>query len=312
MANWDSAELLESIRRRARITNSQAVGYTDATLRQIANEALISKVAPKLAAQRASFFRKTYDQTMTVGTSTYTIRTRSLAGVVANFFRVDSTDNSVHPLVEWDEEDLNERDPTKQGTPQAFILQGSDLRLYPVPSKADTLRQVWLRRPNRLVATSAADVALGGIGSPVTTIALQNITAATLGITTSTPVDILRSESPWESVADSITPTAVSTYGLTFAAGDLPQEVSTVAYGGTGKRYYVCLAGQAPVIQLPEEFFAVVAQHAACDLLRPGRDRPTYLDAVEELKRLEEEVYGVTADRVENQPSYLFGGDWPA
>lgn len=299
MANWDTTALLSAIRRRARATNSAAPGFSDSTLLDIANEVLISKVAPEMASRRASFFRKTINTTLTVGTGTYNFDTRALGGAVSNFFRVDSTDNSVHPLVEWDEEDLNERDPTKQGTPQSFIIQGDQIRLYPVPSKADILRQVLLRRPNRLVATTAVltVTSISGAGLNV-----YNGSAKPSSITTSTPCDFICGSAPWRSRADDQTPSATSGTSVTFT--------SAISGGVVGD--YVCLAGESPVIQLPPEFFAVVAQEAACELLRTGRDRQVYRDAVEALKVLQDTVYGQAVDRVENQPGYLFGADWPA
>lgn len=304
-----TTDLLTSIRRRARATNSAAPGFADADLLAIANEVLMSEVTPEVVSRRASFFRQTINTTLEVGTSTYRLSTRTIGSVVANFFRVDSTDNSVHPLVEWDEEDLNERDPTKQGTPQAFIIQGNYIRLYPVPSKADVLRQVLLRRPNRLVLPSTCGL-ISSAPNNLLSVTMA-VSAASLGITTSTPTDLIRGDPHFDSMADSATPTAINSATVGYAAGVIPAEMNDGTSFGVSGTFYVCLAGEAPVIQLPPEFFPVVAQRSACELLRPGRDRDVYRDAVEALKGLEEKVYGVVVDRIENQPGYLTGGDWP-
>jgi hypothetical protein len=320
---YTTTELLASIRRRARSTNSAAPGFADSDLLAIANEVLLSEVVPEVVSRRASFFRQTIDTTLVVGTSTYAVNTRSVGSVVANFFRVDATDNSVHPLVEWDEEDLQERDPTKQGTPQAFIIQNDQIRLYPVPSKADILRQVLLRRPNRLVAVSAA-AAIASISYPgdVTKITITlGADASTFGFTTSTPLDLVSARVPFRSLLDDSTPYSIASNSVGLQPGAVAVAAlkadATVVLGGPGSLNglyagdYMCLAGQSPVIQLPPEFFPVVAQASACELLRPGRDRTIYRDAVDALKELEEKVYGVVVDRVENQPGYLTGGDWP-
>jgi len=318
---YDTTALLASIRRRARATNSAAPGFADSDLLAIANEVLLSEVTPEVVSRRASFFRQTIDTTLTVGTSIYSFNTRTIGAVVANFFRVSATDHSVHPLVEWDEEDLTERDPTAQGTPQAFIIQNGQIRLYPVPDTADVLRQVLLRRPNRLAAV-ASTAAISSITYPAdaTKVTINlGADASTFGFTTSTPLDIVSARAPFGPLLDDSTPYSIASTAVGLQPGAtvvaaLRADAASSGSGSLAGLYagdYLCLAGQSPVIQLPPEFFPVVAQRAACELLRPGRDRDVYRDAVEALKELEEKVYGVVVDRVENQPGYLTGGDWP-
>lgn len=285
-------------------------GYTDADLFLVANEVLLSEIAPELASRRASFFRKTLDQTLTVGVSTYPFNTRTIGSVVSNFFRVDAQDNSVHPLVEWDEEDLQERDPTKRGTPQAFIIEGSQIRLYPVPDRADTLRQVLLRRPNRLVAPGAAGVVTGAIINVSNQVSITiGVNYSTLNITTSTPLDISRGTPPWRPVVDDVTPITVLANTALFAAGAIPLLASGQPDVTVGD--YIGMAGESPFIQLPVEFFALLAQTVAVEVLSPSRDSQALQAAKDRLKALQDTVYGVTVDRVEGQPGYLFGGDWP-
>lgn len=301
MASFDSSTtaLLASIRRRARSTNSAAPGFADSTLLNIANEVMLGVVVPEVASRRAHFFRKTKDTTLTAGTATYPFFHRTIGSVVENFFRVSAVDGSVHPLVEWQEEDLQERNPSQQGTPQAFVLRQSEIQLYPVPNTADTLRQIYLRRPNNLVLPSACMAITGISGGGL------NVYAGTKPstITTSTPCDIISAKAPFSSWSDDQTPSAVvASTSVTF----------TTAITGAAVGDYVCLAEEAPLVQLPPEFFAVVAQNAAVELLSPGRDRAALEAAKDVLAKLEERVYGLVVDRVQGQPEYLFGGDWPA
>lgn len=295
MPAWDTTALLSSIRRRARATNSQAPGFDSATLLEMANEELASKLGPDLVRLRREWFDKVRDTTLTVGTSTYPLWTRGVMGGARDVGIVSG--GVFRGLAYLTPEAMDGKNPTNQSSPSHYTIRGTDVVLYPTPNVADTLRITYPRRMNRLVATSAVltVTSISGAGSNV----FNGTKPST--ITTSTPVDVVRGAPHFEALAEDQTPTAVSGSSVTLSAS-----VSGAVAGD-----YVCLAGESPVIQAPPEVFALLAQRVANSLLRPGRDRAALEDGERELASLEASVFGVADLRVESDMQTTGPGFWP-
>jgi hypothetical protein len=307
VATYDTSALLAEIRRRAAapVSSSSAPGFQDADLLAFAN-GIIPGIQDKLRRVRTNYFATQKDVPFVAGTASYRIPTRAQHGVVSLVQRLTSTGELKH-LTKWTERDMDGRNPTTTGAPANYLWRGGSLVLWPVPDNAsESLRFTYHRRVNTLVSATTCGQAIGGIGG--LTLVLQDYTAAALGITTSTPLDFLQTEPPFDTVADSATPTSTSTYGLSFASGVIPTEMLPIAYGGTGARYYVCLAGQAPVIQMPEQAFYVVAQAVACALL--SEDAAALPAATRLLGMLETDLYGGANDRDDGEPDSAACETW--
>lgn len=291
---WTTTDLLSSIRRRARATNSQAPGFDNATLLEMANEELLSKLGPDMVRLHREWFARVIDSPLQVGVATYRLWTRGVVGgardvgiVSAGVFRA---------LSYLTPEQMDGKSATNQASPTHYTVRGTDIVLYPVPNIADTLRVTYQRRMNRLVSTSAVltVTSISGAGSNV----FNGTKPAS--ITTSTPVDVVRGTPHFETLAEDQTPTAASGSSVTLAAS-----VSGAAAGD-----YVCLAGESPVIQAPPEVLPILAQRVANALLRPGRDRAALEDGERELEMLERSVFGVADLRVESDMQTVGGGPW--
>lgn len=273
----------------------------------MANEELTSGLGPDLLRLRREWFLVTRDTTLTVGTATYPQWTRSMMGSARD---VGVVSNGVfHALAYLTPEQMDGKDPTHQSTPTHYTVRGTDFVLYPTPNAADTLRATYIRRMNRLVLPATVGVVTGSAVNVSLQVTITiGVNYSTLNFTTSTPLDLVRGTSPWKSVADSVTPTSIITNAGLYAAGSIPLLDSTTADVTVGD--YLCLAGTAPVLQLPEEAFAVLAQRVANSLLRPGRDRAALLDGERELQKLEASVFGATERRVETQAQTAGPGIW--
>lgn len=295
MANYDSTELLASIRRRARAPASTAPGWENADLLAMVNEELLSVLGPQLFALRGDFFKVVADTALTAGTASYYINTRTIAGTVAEIVLV-LAGGAVLDLDHWSEEDFDGLDPTKTGTPEAYVIRGNQVVLYPVPDNSSvSLRQVYYRRPNRIVATSAV-MAVTSLASAPTYAGTKPST-----ILTTTPCDVIRATPHFDSLRDDATPSAVvASTSVTFTSS-----VTGVAVGD-----YVCLAGESPVVQLPVEAFAVLAQRVANQLLRGGADPGSLREGEAELEKMEKVLFGLPKPRNQGEQLRLRAPSW--
>lgn len=294
MPAWDTTALLKSIRRRARATNSAAPGFDDTTLLEMANEELASKLIPELVRLRRDWFEKVRDVTLTVGTATYGLWTRALMASARDLGIVSG--GVFRSLSYLTPEAMDGKDPTSRASPMSYTIRGTDVVLYPTPNIGDILRVTYLRRLNRLVLPSSTLLvtSISGGGSNV-----FNGTKPS-GISTSTPVDVVRGVPFFDALSEDQTPTATAAGSITLSA--------SVPGATTGD--YICLAGESPVIQGPPELLAVLAQRVANGLLRPGRDKAILEAGERELVQLEAAIFGVADRRVESDVQTVGNGPW--
>jgi hypothetical protein len=300
LARFDSAALFAEARSRALAPASAttAPGWEDADLLRMANGEML-KIAKELRLKREGFFNVVKDTAFTSGTASYRILTRSMHGSVSLVQRVAS-DGAVSRLERWKEADLAGRNPTNTGIPEAYLWRGNSLVFYPTPDSAATAysyRLVYPRRPNKLVSVATTVV---GIVSSKTATTVTLTANAPSTFSTSTPLDFIQANAPFDSLADDKTPTVVSGTGLTFTSGDIP---STLAAGD-----FVCLAEEAPVIQMPPEAFYVVAHRMAIKLA--GHDTELVTTLAAELPALEADLFGGAEDRDPDEAPSVAARHW--
>lgn len=257
----------------------------------------VPTLAKNLRLKKAGLFNVVRDTAFTAGTASYRLYTRSLHGAAAVVQMVDNT-GAVQRLEKWVETTLAGFNPTTQGTPRAYLWRSNSLVFYPTPDSASySYRLVYPRRPNKLV--SSATTVVGIVSSKTsTTVTLTANAPATF--TTSTALDFIQGRPPFDSLADDKTPTNVSGSTLTFAAGVIPSDLVAGDY--------VCLAEEAPVLQMPPEAFYVVAHRVAIKL---AEGDPRTLPLLQrELPALEADLYGGLSDRDSDEPDHVSNTVW--
>lgn len=308
MAVLDSTEFVAEVRRRAAapVSSTYAPGWTDADMLMYAN-GVIPGIQDKLRRVRTNYFTTQKDVAFVSGTASYRIPTRAQHGLIALAQRL-GTDGALHKLDKWFERDLAGRNPSDAGTPTNYLWRSNSLVLWPIPdNSSDSLRVTYHRRVSKLVAASVAP-AISSVSfiSDVTKITLNLAAdASTYGITTSTPVDLIRARMPFDSLLEDSTPYAVAgpAVGLQPGAAAVAALKADGAGGlgvpgslnGLYAGDYICQAGQAPVIQMPEQAFYVVAQAVACMLLQ--EDKVALPPAQRLLAMLEADLYVGAEDR---------------
>jgi hypothetical protein len=203
-------------------------------------------------------------------------------------------------LAESNVTDLNGVDTVgNNGNPVRYQMRGNSIVLLPTPDASNfvTLRLWYFRRPNQLVGTSAVLTS-----TTLTGLVTFNGTKPST-ITTSTPVDVVQGSPPYDSLGDSLTPSAVASGYVTFSAN------VTGAVAGD----YVCLAGQSPVIQLPDEFYNLLCLRTARSLLPANGDPAVAANVQRLLDEANGDIFGaIAATRNEGGHGYIGvgGGAW--
>lgn len=302
MAAYDSAAFATSVRQRARAPTATAPGYLDVDLFRAGTEELLTVIVPKLIRAEEEYFDADADTAFTSGLASYSLPSRAVLRKVRDILRIASN-GDVSNLVKLEREQFPGRNMDTAGTPTHFYFAGNKtLKVWPVPDAVSgTLRQTYWRRPNRLVATTTGSSGSIGVVSSKTATTITLTAAPPSAWAAGTALDLIQATEPFESLSDDLAISSIAGSVLTFSA--VP---STVAAGD-----YVCLAGEAPVFQIPVEFFAIIAQRVANGLLRGGTDAQALKDGERELERLEAEVYGAVEERNAGEPDYLDNEVWP-
>lgn len=278
-------------------------------------------VVKRIRAKKEGYFSVQRDFAFVAGRASYRVAARAQNDSIALVQGV-APDGGVFPLEKLRERDMSGLVPTTAGTPRGYLWRNSSLVFYPVPDSASySYRLTYPRKVSQVVGVATAGVvSAGGITYPVDTTKVTlflTAAASTYGFTTSTPLDIVRGRAPFDSLLDDATPVTISgqTVGLqpgAAAVAALRLSADSIGDGdpnGLYKGDYVCLAEQAPVLQLPTEAFYIIAQKVAIKLV--ARDSDLWKELNEELVAMETEFYGGLADRDPDQPEHVACQVWP-
>ncbi len=279
-------------------------------LLDLMSEELQTYVAPLLLSVREEWFVKAYDVTITTDTA-YRIPPRSIGSQVRQALISNGSSGPGQWVV------LNRIQPVEQygngygwswnpGTVVGYYLENTDLKLLANPPTGSTLRMMYFLRPNRIVAEDACgtitaiDTGLNQITVDATTMPLGDD-----AFTTALTYDLVRGTPGFETLAMDQTVTAVSGADdnvFTFA-DTLPTSLSIGDF--------MCLAGEAPVAQVPVEMQPLLTQRLVVKVLEALGDPKTatakgMLDAQEKMA-----VNNIAAKRTPGDPPVIKNRNGP-
>ena len=243
----DTSHFLNQVKMKATLPDGR---YTNTEILNIANDVLLSQMVPLILSLKEEYYVRPDTQNITQDTASYTIPYRAYGLALREVKRLSNT--SIVDLFRIDPTDVTS---TQTGTPTSFYLEGHDVVLYPTPqSTVDTLKLSYFITPSKPVestavaAITAIDTATGVITTtPVST------------WTTSDTFDLVSRRNGHKSLAIDLTASVVGASSMTFTASDLP---SGLAVGD-----FVCLAQEAPFLQIPDSGFGLMVQMTANELL---------------------------------------------
>lgn len=296
MPSYDTTGyLLPSVKQRGLVPTAQSTFLTADILR-ILNEEQLSSVVPLLLGVREEYFVKDVDTALVAGTSEYAIPTRAMGGQLRDVVVLQADGTTRNLERQYPEAVVGAS--TDRGAPHSFTLRGNTLVVLPTPiAPGETLRMSIQQRPGYLVETVAtATVTSINTGTGVVT-ASGGVPSS---MSTTSPVDFVRAKPGFECLGQDVTPTGKAATTLTIALASLP---SSLAVGD-----YVCLAGEAPVAQLPVELHPVLVLRGVSVLLKASGDMEGSAAALKEAQEKEGKALTLLSERVKGEQRKISNG----
>lgn len=260
--------------------------FTAPQIITLADRELQTALIAQILSTRGGYYL-TYQDYATDGNNNLTqfaIPSQAIGGALASVQIIISP--SIIPVNQIDQsEQFSEIAPTS--TTYGYFIQANTVNILPAPTTG-SVRLWFLRRPNALVATSAA--------AQITAIASNVVTVSSLPATFA--VDTLCNlcqDQPTFNVLSAPTITGISGLDVTLDAAP-----DTLSAGD-----WLCLENQTPVPQVPVEYRPLLEQRVVVKIY----ELQGYLDkmraAMEVLKQMEMDTLKIITPRVQNQTKII-------
>jgi hypothetical protein len=251
------SNVVASLKRRGQIPRSSERSFGEDDLIALMSEELQTYMVTLLMGIREEWFVHTKDVT-TDGSTRYAIPERSIGSKLRQVLLGSGGNNylvlnRIEPKQAY--ESIYGLDTNPAGFSNGYILYDTEIQIVPTQTTGQTLRMVYFRRPNRLVAEDACGLitAIDTDTREVTVTAGEVPTTFTSSVT----YDLVSGRPGFRTLAMDQSVTVASNV-LTFAQA-LPD--------GLQVGDYVCLAGESPIPQIPVEMQPLLAQRTVVKVL---------------------------------------------
>ncbi len=255
--SYTADELIERVRREARIPNKAATGSQDADILQHLNDAMDSILVPFIRRTREEYFALTRRSPIVAGQRRYRIHRRSIGQQIRSVYFISGDQRLC--LTRVDPGNLDKAGNVGSGNPTAFYLEGNHIVFVQQPLGGE-LEVGFYASPGRLV-----------LERQTCKVASVNTAAKTITLATDPPASWEESATSFD-VHSGLSGGELKQVGLTRA--DISGAVVTVAEAIDGSVHgtyqpeagdYLCLEGEAAKPGVPHELQAALVQ-AACSL----------------------------------------------
>ena len=296
--DYTTTGLIESIKRRAQIPINQST-FTAAKVLAYADDEMTDTVIPMVRKHRNDHF-VTYEDVTTTAATAYDIPEEAMNRGLFNVGMLDGQGNPYALIpINFDRElDID----TYWGSVIArsggsarrgYYVRGDQVHLYPDSVADETLRLYYERLQGKLIETSAAGL-VTGVDSGTGVVTCSG--GVPSSISTSTPIDCINARPGFGLRFSAVTPSAKAATTVTIAAAS----AALVVVGD-----YIALEGESPIVQLPVEAHAKLAQAVAVKL-KEALGHPGAVLAQEKLDRAEQNYGESFQTRVEQAPKRVF------
>lgn len=281
-------DLISDIKIRGAIPTNQN-RFTESRFLSLANSEMQVKVLPMVIRARQNYYE--YDIDTAINASgLYPVSTRAYLGLVSNVGLIDSTNRFDLPwLSEETEVDLDQPRDASAG----IILKRNTLQLKPKDGAGFThLRSTILLRPGLFVLEENA-AQITGISGTTLTFASSTIPSTW---TTSNTFDLIQGNPQYDTLGIDLTISAITSTTIVLSA--TPN--SRLAVGD-----WIALAGQSPIVQLPEAFSYFLSQRVANICMLSMGDKAGYEAGKEAAKDMEKELSDSIQPRIQKEAQRL-------
>lgn len=277
-------DLIADIKIRGSIPTSQD-RFTNARFLSLANAELQSKVFPLVLKSRQNYYE--YDIDTAINASgLYALPTRAYLGGISNVALIDSSRRLDLPwLSEEVETDLDQPQDSTAG----IILKRNTIQLKPKAGQGYTsLRMTILLRPGLFVLESAA-AQITAISGTTLTFAASTIPTTW---TTSNTFDLIQGNPHYDHLGIDLSASSVG--ATTIVLSSTPSD--RLAVGD-----WIALAGQSPIVQLPEAFSYLLSQRVANTCMRSMGDMNGFKAGEALANEMEKELTGAIQPRIQKE-----------
>lgn len=245
---YTTTNLINSIKTRVFIPSNQDV-FTDANLLRLADEELQTTIVPMMMDVQEEYFVTSKTYALDGSTTSFTLPERAIGLKLKDVTILTSSGNE-RSLAQYSLEDSHEgRSPnaTSYGQTDGFYLEGNKIKLMSTYSASETLKVYYFKRPNSLIDVDDAAT----ITSFDTSARSVTVSALPSTFAVGEDADLVGARSPYDNKGTDLEISTVNGTTVTFTE-DLPSDLRVGDY--------LCLAGEAPVVQVPTELFPVLSQ----------------------------------------------------
>jgi len=295
---YTTEDLLASIKNRTLVPTSQ-ITYTDEQLLSLADDELRSLIIPMMLDVRESYFIaiKQQDLSGVDGSSQpkFTLPERAIGNKLYDVTVADSGGNE-YSLPHYSRSDSHDNvlSYNNNETLFGFTMQGDDIIVLDSLSGRSKLNLYYFRRPSTLVLPENA-ARITSINTSANEIVVSSLPST---FAVEDEVDLVSATAPYQPLADDVVISSIS--GTTVTLASLPKNSSTneltLKVGD-----YLCVSGEAPVVQIPTDLYPSLAQAVAVKLLEGLGDTRGMQVAENKLIKMIEQGLALISPRVEGE-----------
>lgn len=288
---YTADDLILDIKRRSFLPVAQTQ-FTNDDLLSIADEQILSTIAPMLRRMDQGYWIEAFDQALVADQRRYEFPRYAMWNKVNAIHLVDADGNVVQPLVRTEPYNQRWGRGAASGQPTMCWFEHDKVALDPPPSSAAaaslTLRQWIYRRPNRLIETTGA-MQVAVIDGVEVTMASVDADVFYEGVV----VDVFSSESPFPRVA-----TAMTLGGVTGSV--FTQTAAEAALLSVGD--WVCPRDRTVYPNLPIEMVPFLVSLVVLELSATQMDREAYSIGKDKIVGEMQAILQGASNRADSQP----------
>lgn len=244
---YTTDSLLTSVKTRVLIPTNQDT-FTDANILMLADEELQTSLVPLIMSVQEEYFVDSKIYTLGSNVTSVEIPERAIGNKVKDITLLDSAgiERSLAQYSLEDSHDVRGTVSFPYGGSHGFYIEGNKIKLTFSSNTSNRLKVYFFSRPNSLILSTAA-AQISAIDSSARTITVSSLPSSFL---VGEEVDIVKNKAPYDNAAIDIEISSINGTDVILESWD-----SDIAVG-----QYLCLSGEAPVVQIPTELIPVLAQ----------------------------------------------------
>lgn len=289
--SYTTTELLNAIRRRGSIPNSQEL-FSPSDLIDLATDEMETLIVPQIMSVREEYF-VTYKD-VAVANSSEPVYIPIPFDAIGQKLRDVVWVNNNQTLTSIPRYELEQASGTvyidTNNRTNGFMVQGNDIVLFPSTSGSGTIRLYYFKRPLVLTATTNCGQ-ITAIDTDTNEVTLSFLPSQW---TTGNDLNVINQYQPFETKVTSVAITGISFSTVTVASTD------DMSVGD-----WVALEGYSPIPQLPVEAHKVLAQATVVKCMEAMGDNDGMKASSQKLMQDMENMFKLIAPRVDGAPTKI-------